>query len=105
MSENSYTYFRGRWPDDIVPEGEPLWLLYEVDEAADNVLRSVEIFPNGQVTRNSVGLEQRNGDHCPSLIDVSRREGMAEAKLEKISADMFEELYQIGADTPFWFVR
>lgn len=105
MSENSpLTYYRGRWPHEIVPKGSPLWLLYEVDEAADDVLRSVEVFPDGRITRNSIELEQRNGDHCPSLIDVGWHEGVAEAKLEKISAETFEELYRRGADTPFWFV-
>lgn len=99
------TYFRARDPDGIILEGIPLWYLYEVDEAADNVLRLVEVFPDGRVTRDSVELEQRNGDICPSLIDMSWHEAAAEMPLEKISAEVFEELYGVGVDTPFWFVR
>jgi hypothetical protein len=98
-------YYRGPWPDKIVPDGQPQWLLYEVDEASDDVLRSVEIFPDGHITRNSVELEQRNGHDCQSLIDVGWHEGVAEANLEKISAETFEELYRRGADTPLWSVR
>jgi hypothetical protein len=106
MSQNPpRTCFRARCPDEIVPEDEPLWYLYEVDEAADAVLRSVEVFPDGRIARNSVELEQRNGDECPSLMDMSWHEAAAEMPLEKISAETFEELYRMGVDTPFWFVR
>lgn len=106
MSENApRSYYRGRWPDEIIQEGEPLSLLYEVDEAADIVLRSVEVFADGHITRDSVELEQRNGDYCPSLFDGSWREGVADAKLERISVETFEEFYQQGVDVPFWFVR
>ena len=64
-------YYRGRWPDVEVPEGEPLWLLYEVDREAGAVPRTVEIFPDGRIARNSVALERRYGDDCPSLIDIA----------------------------------
>ena len=32
-------YYRGRWPDEEIPPGEPEWFLYEVDPARDAVLR------------------------------------------------------------------
>jgi hypothetical protein len=106
MNVNAYrSYYRTRWPDEIVPEGEPLWQLYEVDEAADNVLRTVNVFPDGRITRNSVELEQRNGDECPSLFDCGWHEGIDGVQLLKISAEAFEELYRQGIDTAFWFVR
>ncbi len=80
------------------------WLLYEVDEAAGNVLYSVEVFSDGRIARNSVEMEQRYGDDCPSLIDIGWREGIAEAQLEIIGAETFEKLYRQGIDTPVWFV-
>ena len=90
-----------------MPEDEPLRTPYEVDEAADNVLRSVEILPDGRITRDGVELEQRNGDDCPSLFDCGWREGIAGAspdKIVRIDAEAFEEQHGKGIDTPFWFV-
>lgn len=101
----SSAYFRGRWPDAEVPSGEPLWLHYEIDFGADAVLRSVNVFADGSVTRNSVELEQRHAAACPSLIDCSLAESFARAKLEEITREEFEALWEKGVDTPFWFVR
>lgn len=97
------SYHRGRWPEEEVPEGEPFRVLYEIDKGADAVLRSVDIFPDGRITRNSVELEQRNGDHCPSLIDTSLEDGFADADLEEITREDFEQLWRQGIDEAFWF--
>lgn len=59
-----HDYYRGRWPEEPVPEGEPIWLLYEVDKSADTVVRTVEVLADGHVARNSVELEQRHDDEC-----------------------------------------
>ena len=96
-------HFRARWPDSDVPDGEPLWFLYEVDTETDAVLRSVEVYPEGKITRNSVELEQRKGDVCPSLIDTSLVEGFKGIEKQDIAASEFEELWIRGVDTPFWF--
>jgi hypothetical protein len=98
-------HVRGRWPDPEVPEGEPSWLLYEIDDLADAVTRSVDIFDDGKVLRNSIEIEERNGLSCPSLIDVPLSEGFGDADLEDISADEFEAAWAKGVDTPFWNVR
>lgn len=94
---------RGRWPDSLVPEGEPLWLFYEVDRAADAVIRTVEVYPDGRITRNSIELEERNGDSCPSLIEGSL--DFLIPNVDEIAREAFEELWSKGVDTPFWFVR
>ena len=62
---SSLAYFRGRWPDDEIPDGEPEWVLYEISYEQDAVLRAVDIYPDGRITRNGVEIEERNGDHCP----------------------------------------
>ena len=100
-----YDYYRGRWPQEQVPKGEPLWLFYEVDKVAGAVLRTVDVFPDGRIARNSVELEQRHGDECPSLIDCSLDDFFAVANLDEISREQFEEVWTNGVDTPFWFVR
>lgn len=97
------SHFRARWPDADVPDGEPVWLLYEVDVEADTVLRTVEVYPGGKITRNSIELEQRKGDACPSLIDTSLAEGFKGVVTEDIAMQEFEELWIRGVDTPFWF--
>jgi hypothetical protein len=98
-------HVRGRWPEPEVPEGEPSWLLYEIDDQADAVTRSVEIFDDGKVLRNSIEIEERDGRPCPSLIDVSLSEGFGDADLEQISDDAFEAAWAKGVDTPLWNVR
>jgi hypothetical protein len=101
----AHDYYRGRWPEEPVPDGEPTWLFYEVDKLADAVLRTVDVFADGRVARNSVTLEQRYGDKCPSLIDCSLEDLFASGKLEETSREQFEEWWTKGMDTPFWFVR
>lgn len=95
-------YVRARWPELEVPEGQPLWLLYELDDAADAVTRSVDLFPDGSVARNSIEIEERNGTPCPSLIDLSLAEGFADADLIEISSAEFEAAWAKGMDRPFW---
>ncbi|MDR7033514.1 hypothetical protein [Mesorhizobium sp. BE184] len=94
--------YKGRWPDEIVPVDEPAWLYYEVDVVADNIIRSLHIFQDGRIERNSVALEERNGDICPSLTDqpflVHARD-----HLEEISPSEFASLWSRGIDKPFWF--
>ena len=99
------TYCRDRWPDDPIPHGEWEWCLYEISYDRDAVLRTVEIYPDGRITRNSIEIEQRNGDDCPSLIDCSLEEGFAGASPQEIDASEFEENWKLGTDQPLWFVR
>lgn len=98
-------HVRARWPDREVPAGSPEWLLYELDQRADAVTRTVELFPDGAITRNSKEIEERTGTPCPSLIDVSLAEGFDGVDLEPITIDEFEQAWAKGADTPFWNVR
>jgi hypothetical protein len=102
---SSLTYFRDRWPDDPIPDGEWEWCLYEISYEQDAVLRTVEIYPDGRITRNSIEIEQRHGDDCPSLIDCSLEEGFAGASPEEIGSEAFQEHWNLGTDQPFWFVR
>ena len=62
----SIRYYRARWPEEAVPAREPLWFYYEIDEGEDIVTRSIEIFDDGMIKRNSLELERRTGDHCLS---------------------------------------
>jgi hypothetical protein len=96
-------YFRARWPDSRVPDASPLWLLYEIDRAADRCTRMVEIFPDGAITRNSIELEERNRDSCPSLFDDSLTDFLSHTGLETINREQFEAFWTKGVDTPFWF--
>ena len=98
-------YYRLRWPDAEVPAEAPLWLHYEISQMADAVLRTVEVFEDGRVTRNSIEIEQRHGDHCPSLIDTSLSDGFEGLDLEEMLPSVFEDLWGRGVDTPIWFVR
>ena len=54
-------YIKGRWPEEPVPDGEPLWMYYEVATAKDVVTRMVEVYPNGDAIRNSIKLAERKG--------------------------------------------
>ena len=98
-----HEYYRGRWPDEPIPDGEPTWLFYEVDRAAGAVLRTVEVFADGHVARNSIALEERHGDKCLSLIDMPLDDLIP--WVDKITPEQFEEWWTKGKDTPFWFVR
>lgn len=96
-------YLKGRWPDEEVPAGSPEWFLYEVDRKADAVLRSVEIFCDNSIARNSIWIEQRSGQVCESLLDMPLDEAFENAPLEAITPQEFEKYWERGIDTPFWF--
>ena len=95
-------YVRARWPDPEVPPGEPLWLHYELDDQADAVVRTVDLYPDGAITRNSIEIEERGGTPCPSLIDCSLSDGFAGVELAEIPSEEFEKLWARGLDKPFW---
>ena len=96
-------HYKVRWPDDEVPEGEPTWLYYEVDPYADVVTRTVDTFADGRIRRNSIALEERNGDSCPSLVDGSFKDLTDGVALEEIASVEFDDLWNQGTDRPFWF--
>ena len=77
-------------------------LLYEVDDEADKVVRTAEVFADGAVRRNSVELEERAGVPIRSLIAVSVRDAFPGASLKEIEAAAFEAIWSRGTDAPFW---
>lgn len=60
-------YFRLPWPEIEVPDGEPSWLYYEIDKENDAVCRSIEVFPDGHIARNSIEIE----DAMAGVVDLS----------------------------------
>lgn len=91
------------WPDPLVPENEPVWMAYEIDTDTDSVLRMVECFADGRLTRNSIALEQRNGDDCPSLIERSAMEVFTDPPGTTLTPEAFQALWLRGEDQPVWF--
>lgn len=88
------------------PLSQEIRLFYEVDTVEDVVLRIVEVFADGRVERSSIALEERKGDVCPSLVDGSFMEPLSmenSIPFDIISASDFEEVFERGTDTPFWF--
>lgn len=98
-------HVRARWPDHVIPPGEPEWLLYEFDEQADKVLRTVDVFPDGTRQRNSIEIEERDGRSCPSLIGDSIKVSFSGVQFEELAQDAFEAAWIGAEDTPFWNVR
>ncbi|MEH3146232.1 MAG: hypothetical protein PGN34_12980 [Methylobacterium frigidaeris] len=105
MGASPLRHYRARMPEADASEDLPLVSYYEVDHDGDAVTRAVEIYPDGRITRDSIAIEQRNGDHCPSLIDMALAGFIAAAPLEEIERETFEARWAEGADTPFWFPR
>ncbi|WP_145749190.1 hypothetical protein [Nitrospirillum amazonense] len=104
MAKASLSYYRGRWPEEVIPKGCPEWLYYEVDRQADIVLRYVEVFPGGSSKRNSIALEEQWGAPCFSLVGDSFVQTIEQGVLQLISQDTFEALWEQGVNTPFWEV-
>ena len=93
-------YYRGLWPEEVIPDGEPKLLLYAVDIETDCVLRTVDIYPDGRLERNNFELEARNGGKFTSLVKGSFRELMADWEFDLIEALEFESLYEKSIDKP-----
>jgi hypothetical protein len=102
-SPRRLSYYRLPWPEKVIPDGAPRMFFYEVDVEADLVLRWVEIFPDGRIERNSVELEQANGDTSPSLFEHPWSERDADIEIHEIQVDDFEGEWTEGKDTPCWF--
>lgn len=92
------------WHDPDVRPDKQTWIYYEVDTVEDVVLRMVEVFADGRIERDSIALEERKGDRCPSLVEGPFMETVRGNPLGlRVTAIQFEELWQRGTDTPFWF--
>ncbi|MCR9224420.1 MAG: hypothetical protein NXH70_10140 [Hyphomonas sp.] len=91
-------YYKLRWPDPAVPAGEPTWMLYEVEQQTDNVLRLVELFEGGSSERSSLALKNQNRPSVESLVSMRFTESIADHAYEIISAEMFNELYAAATD-------
>lgn len=102
---NALRHVRMRWPEPKVPEGEPLWLLYEIDDLAGAVTRSVDLFADGTATRNSIEIEKLHGQPCLSLIGTSLAEGFSGIDLEEIPSEDFTSAWTRATDKPFWNAR
>ena len=94
-------YYRGRWPEEPIPDGEPIWLFYEVDKLATRCCELVTYSPMGALLATVWYMSSGTGDECPSLIDCSLGDLFDGGKLEEIPCEQFEE----GIDAPVWFVR
>lgn len=98
-------HLKGRWPEQAVPDGEPLWLFYEVVEDRDVVTRTVEIFSGGLSLRNSVNLAERQGPDArhPQNRSLAHGAFLDEARhwLEVISDAEFNRLWDTAADKPW----
>lgn len=93
-------YYRGRWPEQTVPDGAPEWLLYAVDVDTDCVLKTVEIYPDGKLERNHLALEARYGGTFTSLVEGSFSELASDWPLEDVDVLQFESLYAKSIDKP-----
>lgn len=93
-------HFRGRWPEQVVPEGEPTWLLFEVEVNEDRVLRTVDVFEDGSMQRNSIALEERDGYPCLSIVEGPFMPLVRKVALEKVPAALFEGLWNDAEDRP-----
>lgn len=69
----------------------------------DVVLRAIDVFADSRIERNSLALEERKGDICPSLVEGPFMETVRSVPLDLIPAAAFEERWQRGTDKPFWF--
>jgi hypothetical protein len=98
-------YFRSPWPEAPVPDGEPVWMFWEVDPVCDTVLRTVDLYTGGASVRNSLALEARNGPDCrapehQSLVHgpFLRDEDLQKGWLTEISAAEFQVLWASATD-------
>lgn len=92
--------YKGRWPEEQVPVESPIWLYYELDVEADNVLRTVEIYQDGHSERNSLALEMRDGWPCITLVHGPFWETVGDWLLAEISNEEFDRFWLQALDKP-----
>ena len=93
-------YYRGRWPEEVTPDGEPELLLYAVDIETDCVLKTVDIYPDGRLERNNFELVARYGGEFTSLVEGSFKELTSDWDLDVIEEFEFVCLYEKSTDKP-----
>ena len=95
-------HYRMPWPDTKVPSGEPVWVFYEVDVAQDNVLRMVEVFPDGVSSRNDIAIEALHGPGMETIVDGPFMQHLEGHDYTEIPAEIFEQTWQSSKDTAYW---
>lgn len=97
-------YFKCRWPEETLPEGEPLWMYYEVVTERDIVTRIVDLYPNGDAIRDSLELDEREG---PDQRDPKHRSLVHGPFLETLPDDVetisgieFCQIWDAATDNP-----
>lgn len=102
-------YFKLPWPEEPVPDDCPDWLYCEVEKDRDVVTRTVEVFADGRVIRNSIALAARDGlDVRPpeyqSLVYgpfLTVEEDYAGVPADaEISVAEFDEAWNVAIDKP-----
>lgn len=63
----------------------------------------VDVFADGHIGRDSIALEERKGDACPSLVDGPFLKIVDRILLDVVTSEDFEALWERGTDSPFWF--
>ena len=96
-----FEYYRFLWPEEVIPDDAPKFLLYAVDIETDCVLRTVDIYPDGRLERNNFELEARYGGQFVSLVEGSFKELTADLDFDIIDELEFNSLYAKSADKPF----
>lgn len=91
-------HLKGKWPEQNVPDGEPLWLFYEVVEERDVVTRTVEIFPGG-LSSEREGQDARHPQNRSLVHGAFLKE--ERCWLEVISEAEFNRQWDTTTDNPF----
>lgn len=94
----TFVRYKMRWPEPIVPDGEPTWFYYEVDANRDNVVRMIECWESGISKRNTLVREHENRAQCNSLIEAPFSDCIAEHPFELISREEFDGVFSQASD-------
>ena len=100
-------YVKAPWPERDIPEGEPDWSYYEVEDTRDVVTRIIALFRDGRAIRNSMERAAREGPdhrspehrslvHGSFLRDTETRQGLL-----PMTRSEFEALWQRAFDRPW----
>ncbi|MES0810485.1 hypothetical protein ABLO27_13460 [Roseibium sp. SCPC15] len=102
---DEFLYFKCRWPEVSVPNGEPEWMHYEVVKALDVVTRTVDFYADGDAVRNSIELSEREGPDQRLPEHRSLVHGpflkIAYEGLISMTQDEFQVLWESARDKPW----
>jgi hypothetical protein len=96
-------YFKCPWPERPVPDGEPMFILYEVEDVRDAVMRLIDVYADGRILKDSATKYTHDKLDVRNSVDFSLVQGDLlgdglDKQMEEITEAEFAAAWEIASE-------